>query len=82
MRSFSLFTTDSRYTVPTLTLVEAPDKAAAIARAREALTVSSYHIAVELREGDERIYEEFKPLRTVLESSSVIGAETDAKRST
>jgi hypothetical protein len=69
MRSFSLFTTDSRYSVPTLTLVEAVDEAGAIARAREALTVSSFHIAVELLEGDDRIYQEFKRLHSVLETS-------------
>jgi hypothetical protein len=68
MRSFSLFTTDSRYSVPTLTLVEALDEAGAIERAREALRISSFHTAVELREGDERIYEEFKPLQSVLEA--------------
>lgn len=68
MRSFSLFTTDSRYTVPTLTLVVAQDEAAAIARARLALAVSAFHTAVELREGERRIYQEFKRLRTVLEN--------------
>jgi hypothetical protein len=68
MRSFSLFTTDSRYSVPTLTLVDALDAAAAIVRAKEALTVSAFHIAVELREGDEPIYREFKRLSEVLDN--------------
>jgi len=67
MRSFSLFTTDSRYSVPTLTLVEAQDEAAAIVRAKEALAASSFHTAVELREGDRPIYQEFKRLSAVLE---------------
>jgi hypothetical protein len=67
MRSFSLFTTDSRYTVPTLTLIEAVDADDAIARAKDALAASAFHVAVELREDDERIYQEFKRLSTVLE---------------
>jgi hypothetical protein len=68
MRSFSLFTTDSRYRVPTLTLIEAREDDEAIARARQALAASAFHTAVELREGDNRIYQEFKRLRAVLDN--------------
>jgi hypothetical protein len=67
MRSFSLFTTDSRYSVPTLTLVQAEDEAAAIVRAKAVLAASSFHTAVELREGDHPIYQEFKRLSAVLD---------------
>lgn len=69
MRSFSLFTTDSRYSVPTLTLVDAADEAEAIARARQTLAASAFHVAVELCEGDERIFQEFKSPRAVLEDA-------------
>jgi hypothetical protein len=67
MRSFSLFTTDARYRVPTLTLIQALEEGEAIARARQVLTASAFHTAIELREGDTRIYQEFKRLRAVLE---------------
>ena len=52
MRTFSLFTTDTRYTVPTLTLILAEDEARAITLAQGNLAESEFHTHVELREGD------------------------------
>ena len=67
MRSYSLFTTDSRYTVPTLTLVQTLDEAAAIDRARQILAASPFHTAVELCEDETRVFQEFKRLSVVLD---------------
>lgn len=55
MRTFSLFTTDTRYSVPTLTLVLAEDDARATVLARNNLAESQFHIAVEVREGDRQV---------------------------
>ena len=52
MRAFSLFTTDTRYSVPTLTFVVAEDERRAIELARNRLAESKFHTAVELREDD------------------------------
>jgi hypothetical protein len=60
MRIFSLFTTDTRYSVPTLTLIVAAEEAAAISRAAEILAASAFHAAVEVCEGDQVVYREFK----------------------
>ena len=60
MRTFSLFTTDSRYSVPTLTLIEADDEKHAIAQALANLEKSIFHRAVELREGSVSIYQKLK----------------------
>jgi hypothetical protein len=60
LRLFSLLTTDRRYSVPILTLLLTEDPAAAIARAAEALAASAFHVAVEVREGDELIYRAVK----------------------
>ena len=61
MQTFSLFTTDTRYSVPTLTLVTAEDEAGAIALAQNNLAQSEFHIAVELLEGERRFYQEVRP---------------------
>ena len=55
MRTFSLFTTDTRYRVPTLTLIAAEDEARAVALAYDNLAQSEFHTAVEVREGDIRL---------------------------
>lgn len=60
IRVFSLFTTDTRYSVPTLTLVLAPDGRAAIARASACLAESAFHTAIEVREGNRIIHQECK----------------------
>ena len=52
MRAFSLFTTDTRYSVPTLTFVVVDDERRAIELARNMLAESKFHTAVELREDD------------------------------
>ncbi len=46
MRTFTVFTIDSRYSVPTLTLLATEDEAVAIALAREELGKSEFHTAV------------------------------------
>ena len=56
MRTFSLFTTDSRYSVPTLTLVIVEDEQQAIERAEANLRESNFHRAVELRDGGRSVY--------------------------
>jgi hypothetical protein len=56
MRTFSLFTTDSRYSVPTLTLVIAEDERQAIERAEANLRESNFHRAVELRDDERPVY--------------------------
>ena len=61
MRTFILFTFDSRYSVPTLTLLATEDEAQAIARAREEIAQSEFHRSVEIREGDRRIYHAVRP---------------------
>jgi hypothetical protein len=56
MRAFSLLTTDTRYSVPTLTLVIAEDERQAIERAEANLRESNFHQAVELRDDRRSIY--------------------------
>jgi hypothetical protein len=56
MRTFSLLTNDTRYRVPTLTLILAEDEARAIALAYDNLSRSEFHTAVEIQEGDNRLY--------------------------
>jgi hypothetical protein len=56
MRTFSLFTTDARYGVPTFNLVVADDETCAIALANRRLAESAFHTAVEVREGDRCVY--------------------------
>lgn len=56
MRTFSLFISDTRYRVPTLTLVDAEDEFRAIGLANERLDASAFHTAVEVREGDQCLY--------------------------
>jgi hypothetical protein len=60
MRTFSLFTTDTRYSLPTVTLVLTEDAERAIALAEANLAQSRYHRAVELREGSRAIYQSLK----------------------
>ena len=66
MRTYSLYTTDTRYKAPTLTLLTAEDEASAIAMANDSLAGSEFHTAVELRDGEKRIYQRFKSLRDAL----------------
>jgi hypothetical protein len=61
MRTFSLFTTDTRYNVPTFMLILAEDEARAIAMAADRLAESEFHTAVELLEDDRPVYQEVKP---------------------
>ena len=61
MRTFTLFTTDSRYRVPTLTLLATEDETEAIALAREEIGQSEFHLSVEVREGDKCIYRAVRP---------------------
>jgi hypothetical protein len=60
MRIFTLFTTDTRLSLPTLTLLDAEDDVHAIELAEHNLAQSHYHRAVELREGNRAIYESVK----------------------
>jgi methylase of polypeptide subunit release factors len=60
MRTFSLFTTDTRYSVPTLSIVVVDDEQRAIALARANLDQSNFHRAVELRDGDRPIFQRLK----------------------
>ena len=60
MRTFSLFTTDTRYSVPTLTFVVADDEQRAIALARANLNQCEFHRAVELRDGERSIFQKLK----------------------
>ena len=56
MRTFSLFTTDTRYTVPTLTLLIVDDEQGAINEARATLNQSEFHRAVEVWDGQRTIF--------------------------
>lgn len=56
MRTFSLFTTDTRYRVPTFTLLVVEDKERAIERAKAQLSASDLHSAVELHDQGRPIY--------------------------
>lgn len=60
MRTFSLFTTDTRYSVPTLTLLVVDSERQAIERAKATLGESEFHRAVELRDDERRIYQEIR----------------------
>jgi hypothetical protein len=55
MGTYSLFTTDTRYSVPTLTLLIVEDATRAIALARNRLAESEFHTAVEVRDGEKRV---------------------------
>jgi hypothetical protein len=56
MRTFSLFTVDTHYTVPTLTLLTVENEQRAIELAQANLDQSEFHRAVELRDGERAIY--------------------------
>lgn len=60
VRAYSLFTTDMRFNVPTLTFILCADEEAAIARAVENLASSVFHTAVEIRERDDVVYRRVK----------------------
>ena len=62
MRTFTLFTTDPRYNVPTLTLVVVEDEHRAIELAKVKLAQSDFHLAVELYDGARPIYRTAKPM--------------------
>jgi hypothetical protein len=56
MRTFSCFTTDRRYTAPTLDFIVAPDEGVARSLARKSLLESEHHLAVEVREHDRKLF--------------------------
>jgi hypothetical protein len=60
MRTFSLFTVDTRYSLPVLTLILAEGEHRAIELAKANLGESAYHQAVELRDGKRAIYQKLK----------------------
>jgi hypothetical protein len=60
VRTFSLFTIDTRYSVPTLTIVLAEDEPRAIELARANLNESRFHRGVELRDGERAVFRKLK----------------------
>ena len=60
MRAFSLFTTDTRYRVPTLALITVETEQHAINLATANLGESEFHLAVELRDGKRPIFTKAK----------------------
>ena len=60
MRTFSLFTIDTRYTVPTLTLLTVENEQRAIEQAQANLDQSEFHRAVELRDSEHMIFQRLK----------------------
>lgn len=57
LRIFSFYIHDSRYSVPTLQLVDAIDEDRARELAQARLDESMAHLAVEVREDDARLFE-------------------------
>ena len=57
LRIFSFYIHDSRYSVPTLQLVDALDEDRARELAQARLDESMAHLAVEVREDDNRLFE-------------------------
>jgi hypothetical protein len=57
MRMFSFYIYDSRYSVPTLQLVDALDEKRAREIAQARLDESMAHQAIEVREDDNRLFE-------------------------
>ncbi len=57
MRIFSFYIHDSRYSVPTLQLVDAIDENSARELAQVRLDESMAHLAIEVREDDNRLFE-------------------------
>lgn len=80
VRLFSLLTTDRRYSVPILTLVLTEDRAGAIARGAEALAMSEFHVAVEVREGDDLIYRAVKDTGAASEAPFKLAASDAGSR--
>jgi hypothetical protein len=76
VRTFSLFITDTRHSLPVLSFVVAQDEASAISRATELLAASAFHTAIELREGDKPIYRKFKDGRAGRDGGGVRSAFT------
>jgi hypothetical protein len=60
MRTFSLFTTDTRYSVPTFALITVEDEQRAIELASADLGRSEFHLAVELHDGKRAIFKKAK----------------------
>ncbi|MDB5482193.1 MAG: hypothetical protein JWO83_3246 [Caulobacteraceae bacterium] len=60
MQTFSLFTTDTRYSLPILTYVVADGEQRAIELAKANLDQSEFHRSVELRDGSRAIYQRLK----------------------
>ncbi len=58
LRTFSLFTTDRRYSVPTLQFLLAQDEARAQDLARRQLLASEDHLAVEVHENGQPLFRE------------------------
>lgn len=58
MRTFTFLMTDTRYSVPTLSLYEAPDEAAAREQARRDLAANPNHQMCEVREDDRIVFVE------------------------
>ena len=57
MRIFSFYIHDSRYSVPTLQLVDALDEDCARELAQARLDETMAHLAIEVREDDNRLFE-------------------------
>ena len=57
MRIFSFYIHDSRYSIPTLQLVDAVDEDRARELAQARLDESMAHLAIEVREDDTRLFE-------------------------
>ncbi|MDB5480055.1 MAG: hypothetical protein JWO83_1108 [Caulobacteraceae bacterium] len=62
MRTFSLFITDTRYSVPTLALITVEDEQCAIELAKADLGRSEFHLAVELHDGKRAIFKKAKTI--------------------
>jgi hypothetical protein len=58
LRTFSLFTTDRRYSVPTLDFLVARDEVRARELARNQLLASEHHLAVEVHENGRPLFRE------------------------
>ena len=61
MRTYNIFVTDTRYSLPVLTIIIVNDEQRAIALADSTLIQSNFHLAVELYEGRREIYHQERP---------------------
>ncbi|HYE47573.1 MAG TPA: hypothetical protein VEA44_17540 [Caulobacter sp.] len=57
MRTFSFYIHDRRYSVPTLQIVDAPDEDHARELAQKRLDETMAHLAIEVVEDDQRLFE-------------------------